>query len=190
MYQQTAVIPARLVGKNRSTSPPSDSHTITTNSSMAAPSTYAIAQRTLFAEADELSNSDGFVLSVSFKNPRMKLSIKLLQKLNQGKTMETVETMEKQKTSQKHIDLFLKPKDCFFLYNPSHWCPGWAIGQIELPIPTSYSRFLTLVRDAEGGCHWVSANKVAIRGQTHLFETYAASSFDWAKINTFKPIVW
>ncbi|MEG4248755.1 hypothetical protein [Microcoleus sp. Pol10D4] len=108
--------------------------------------------------------------------------------------METLETMEKQKTSQKHIDLFLKPQDCFFLYNPSNWCPGWAIGQIELPIPTSYSRCLTLVRDAEGGCHWVSAKNVAIRGenhrQTHLFETYSATRFDWTKINSFKPIVW
>ena len=107
--------------------------------------------------------------------------------------METVETMEKQKTSQKHIDLFLKPKDCFFLYNPSNWCPGWGIGQIEFPIPSSYSRCLTLVRDAEGGCHWVSGNKVAIRGtnhrQTSLFDTYTADAFDWEKINSFKPIV-
>ncbi|MEG4587260.1 hypothetical protein QUA54_18870 [Microcoleus sp. MOSTC5] len=61
MYQQTAAIPARLVGKNRSSYPPIDWLTTTTNSSMVAPSTYAIAQKKLFAEADERSNSDGFV---------------------------------------------------------------------------------------------------------------------------------
>ncbi|MEG5175434.1 hypothetical protein [Microcoleus sp. B3-D7] len=82
MYQQTAVIHARLVGKNRSNSPPIDSHIITNNSSMVAPSTYAIAQKKLSAEADGLSNSDGSVRSVSLKNPPLKLSIKLLQKLN------------------------------------------------------------------------------------------------------------
>jgi hypothetical protein len=82
--------------------------------------------------------------------------------------------MESLKITQQHIDLFQKPRDCFFLYNFSTcWCPGWAIGQLELPIVSSYSRFLTLVRDAEGGAHWVPANKVAVRGQNrqnHLLD--------------------
>jgi len=92
--------------------------------------------------------------------------------------------------------VFLKPKDCFFLYNSSssNRCPGWAIGQVELPIASSHSRFLTLVRDAEGGAHWVVAHKVAISGQnhrqSHLFHDYTESSFNWAKISTFKPLVW
>jgi hypothetical protein len=119
----------------------------------------------------------------------MKLLTKLLQKLEtKTKTMNL-------KISQKHIDLFLEPKGCFFLYNSSSatWCPGWVIGKVELPIAGSYSRVLTLVRDAEGGCHWVFANQVAIRGQNHskgyLFGTYAGNCFDWTKINNFKSII-
>jgi hypothetical protein len=55
-------------------------------------------------------------------------------------------------------------------YTTLHLLTGVPDGQsdkVELPIAGSYSRFLTLVRDAEGGCHWVFANQVAIRGQNH-----------------------
>ena len=45
--------------------------------------------------------------------------------------------------------------------------PDGQSDKVELPIAGSYSRFQTLVRDAEGGCHWVFANQVAIRGQNH-----------------------
>ena len=128
--------------------------------------------------------------SVLLKNPRMKLVIKLLQK-QKTKT----KTMDILQISQKHIDLFLELKDCFFLYNSSSatWCLGWVIGKVELPMAGSYSRFLTLVRDAEGACHWVFANQIAIRGQNHskgyLFDTYTANCFDWTKISSFKPLV-
>jgi hypothetical protein len=158
---------------------------------MAALSTYAIATTKLYAEAGALSNSDGFVRSVSLKNPRKKLLIKLLQKLK-----TKTKTMDILKISQKHIDLFLEPKDCFF-YTTLHLLTGVPDGQsdkVELPIAGSYSRFLTLVRDAEGGCHWVFANQVAIRGQNHskgyLFETYTANCFDWTKINNCESIIW
>ncbi|MEG4968656.1 hypothetical protein QUB11_18740 [Microcoleus sp. B6-A1] len=49
--------------------PPIDWLIITTNSSMAAPSTYAIAQRKQFAEADERSNKKWFCLIGIIEEP-------------------------------------------------------------------------------------------------------------------------
>jgi len=91
--------------------------------------------------------------------------------------------------TQEHINKFEEPKDCFFYYG-SNWCPGWAIGQIELPIVPKYSSLFFLVRDSSGECYWLPGNKVSFRGQSHLFESsYMVNSFDWNKINKFKPVL-
>jgi hypothetical protein len=78
--------------------------------------------------------------------------------------------MEALKITQEHINWFEEPKDCFFHYGIS-WCPGWAIGQLELPLVPCYSRILTLIRDISGEAHWLPANKILLRGRSHLFDS-------------------
>ena len=96
--------------------------------------------------------------------------------------------METLKITQEHITWFSEPKNCFFHYG-NVWCPGWAVGAIELPIVPCYSRFFTLVRDCTGESHWFPANKVLFRGDSYLFDCYIGNTFDWTRINTFKPLV-
>lgn len=98
------------------------------------------------------------------------------------------DSMETLKITQEHITWFPEPKDCFFHYG-NVWCPGWAIGQIELPIVPCYSRSFTLVRDSTGESHWFPANKVLFRNDSHLFDSYIGNSFDWARIHTFQPLI-
>jgi hypothetical protein len=71
----------------------------------------------------------------------MKLSIKLLLKSHLNLISKIA------KITKNHIQWFKEPKDCFFYYG-SNWCPGWALGKIELPIVPQC--FFYLIRDASG----------------------------------------
>lgn len=80
------------------------------------------------------------------------------------------------------------PEDCFFTFDcGTNWCPGWAIGDVTLPLAVTSNQYI-LVWDIAGTTYWVSRNKVKYRHNCPMFDYTYYRNFDWNKWQKFPSL--